>query len=210
MTMLFAGSATSVALWIVIKASILLAATALVQVVLGRRASAATRHGIWMLCLACLIVLPRDGNRAARVADCDSRGFESAGRRVRHDAIAAGSLEDDPLSAPAIGAQSVSTLSTEEAILTPSWFAIIAGVYSIGVVGLLMFLAVQRWSLWRLADSATIRPRSGLDSNAERVCRDDERRAHRASASQPRAQRPNGLRHATPDHCHTGDRRPLG
>ena len=58
MTTLFAGSTTSVALWIVIKASILLAATVLVQVVLGRRASAATRHGIWTLCLACLIVLP--------------------------------------------------------------------------------------------------------------------------------------------------------
>jgi beta-lactamase regulating signal transducer with metallopeptidase domain len=156
MTTLFAGSATSVVLWIVIKASILLAATAFVQVVLGRRASAATRHGVWLLCLACLIVLPVIATAlpewpiAIHVTSNppDAVSLPNVVRTVP--------LEGGPLSAPAIGVQSVSTLSTEEASVTPSWFAIIAGVYSIGALGLLMFLAVQRRSLRRLAASATI------------------------------------------------------
>src|SRR5882672_9749162 len=58
MSTLFADSPMSVALWIVIKASILLGVTTLVQMAFGRRASAATRHRIWMLGLATMFVLP--------------------------------------------------------------------------------------------------------------------------------------------------------
>jgi len=120
MTMLFAGSATSVVLWFVIKASILFAATALVQIVLGRRASAATRHGIWMLCLACLIVLPVIATALPEWPIAIYVTSNPPDAVSLPNVVRAVPLEGGPLSAPAIGAQSVSALSTEEASVTPS------------------------------------------------------------------------------------------
>ena len=58
MNTLFAETATSAAVWIVIKASILLGAVALAQLVLGRRTSAASRHALWMVGLASVLALP--------------------------------------------------------------------------------------------------------------------------------------------------------
>ncbi len=50
--------ATSAALSIAVKASVLLAAAALVQAVLYRRLSAAMRHLVWTLAVAGLLLLP--------------------------------------------------------------------------------------------------------------------------------------------------------
>ena len=46
------------ALWIVARASTLIAIAALVQLVVGRRSSAAARHLVWTLAIAGVLLLP--------------------------------------------------------------------------------------------------------------------------------------------------------
>src|SRR3954465_15497263 len=50
--------AASFALWITIKASVLLGIAALAQAVTSRRTSAATRHMMWTLAIATVLALP--------------------------------------------------------------------------------------------------------------------------------------------------------
>src|SRR5918999_3267017 len=58
MSTLHVDSAMAAALWIAVKASMVLGAAALVQVVLRRRASAAARHLIWTLATLGVLGLP--------------------------------------------------------------------------------------------------------------------------------------------------------
>src|SRR5918994_5149842 len=51
-------AAMSAALWIIIKASVLLGAAGIVQAVMYRRTSAAMRHLVWTLAIAGLLLLP--------------------------------------------------------------------------------------------------------------------------------------------------------
>ena len=48
----------SAALWIVVKASVLLGVAAIVQALLHRRTSAATRHLVWTLAIVGVLLLP--------------------------------------------------------------------------------------------------------------------------------------------------------
>ena len=58
MTTLFADSPVTAVIWMIIKCSALLGMAALVQMSVARRASAATRHLVWTLALASVVILP--------------------------------------------------------------------------------------------------------------------------------------------------------
>ncbi len=58
MSTLFVDSTASALMWIVIKASALLAGAALVQLTCLRRASAASRHAVWTIALLAVLLLP--------------------------------------------------------------------------------------------------------------------------------------------------------
>lgn len=148
MTALVAEISTSVALWIAIKASILLGACALVQFALRHRASAATRHRIWMLCLALMLVLPlisamlpkwrvviHIAPPPAEVATIATPGEASP-------------IENATPTLPAMAVQSVASPAPS---FTISWYVVLASVYWIVAGSVLVLLTLQRWSLRRLA-----------------------------------------------------------
>ncbi len=150
MTTLFADSPISVATWIVIKASILLGVATLVQMALGRRASAATRHRIWMLGLTSMLVLP------VATAMLPQWPLAIHVEPKAADVALAGSALEQTFVDSAAGAPG--TLPTPDA---PSAFSLspsvaITGIYLAGVAALLLFLAVERRTLRRLARSSTI------------------------------------------------------
>lgn len=152
MTTLFADSATSVAIWIVLKASILLIATALLQCLLRRRASAATRHRLWMLCLASLLVLPAI---SATLPEWPVV-IHVASKAPAPPSVLA--VPGAPFEAGMAGSAAVppQPIASSESVFTVSWREAIAALYAFGVLGLLLFVAVERWSLTRLARSSTI------------------------------------------------------
>lgn len=152
MNALLAEMSSSVALWIVIKASILLGGCALVQFALRHRASAATRHRIWMLGLALMLVLPVISamlpkwplviHIAAPPAAVTSIATPAEGP----------SIESAPQTFSPVAVQASSPAQPS---FTLSWSAIFAGVYWIGAGVLLVLVAVQRWSLRRLARASS-------------------------------------------------------
>ena len=58
MNNIFVDSFASVPLWLVVKATALLGIAAFVQAIVCRRASAATRHTVWTLAIASVLLLP--------------------------------------------------------------------------------------------------------------------------------------------------------
>jgi beta-lactamase regulating signal transducer with metallopeptidase domain len=146
MTALLAEISTSVALWIAIKASILLGAGALVQFVLRHRASAATRHRIWMLCLALMLILPMMSatvpawgmviHMAPPPSDVAAIAVPAEPSRIESGTPTSAAIAVESVASPAF---------------TISWYVVLASVYWIVAGSLLVLLALQRWSLRRLA-----------------------------------------------------------
>src|SRR5687767_8052304 len=58
MSTFFADPVMSAALWITLKVSLVLGASAIVQALLYRRLSAAARHLVWILAIAGVLLLP--------------------------------------------------------------------------------------------------------------------------------------------------------
>jgi len=152
MNALLADISTSVALGLVIKASILLGACAVVQSALRHRASAATRHRIWMLCLGLMLVLPLMSAMLPKWPV------------VIHVASAPGDIA--PVATPAVAPPIESEASTPSIIavqpvppaspvFTLSWYVVLASVYWIVAGALLVLVTFQRSSLRRLAGAAT-------------------------------------------------------
>jgi beta-lactamase regulating signal transducer with metallopeptidase domain len=153
MNMLFTDSATSVALWIVIKASILLGVTALVGFALRRRASAATRHGIWMLGLLSLLPLPLVSATLPQWRIEIQTASKPGGVARVADPITVPPIERETAASAGI---TVHPPEAAQPAAASSWSAAVAVVYSVGVLGFLLFLTLQRRTLRRLARSSTL------------------------------------------------------
>ena len=152
MNTLFAETATSAAVWIVIKASILLGAVALAQLVLGRRTSAASRHALWMVGLASVLALPLVTATMPQwplEIPVVSKAIEITPIAPLTDSPAA--ERQTATSAPLV----VASTADAPRPVTISWRVIVAGVYGLGVLVLLVFFALQRWSLARFARVST-------------------------------------------------------
>src|SRR5262245_2283821 len=152
MNALLAEISSSVALWIVIKASILLGGCALVQFALGHRASAATRHRIWMLGLALMLVLPVISMMLPKWPVVIHLAPSTAEATSVAASTETSPIESEPL---AFSPVAVTSATPEQPSFTLSWYAIVAGAYWIGAGALLVLLALQRWNLRRLARASS-------------------------------------------------------
>ncbi|MPZ20398.1 MAG: hypothetical protein GEV06_21155 [Luteitalea sp.] len=153
MSPFFLDPAMSAALWITIKASALLGVAAIVQGVMYRRTSAATRHLVWTLAIVGVLLLPilsialpewavviRPASaKAADRAPVVDPVQEPAGL-ARASAPLAARPQSEPVAPPAVSI---------------SWPTVITSVYAAGVLLMLMHLAMQRWSVRRLARLAS-------------------------------------------------------
>ena len=155
--------ATSAALSIAVKASVLLGAAALVQAVLYRRLSAAMRHLVWTLAVVGLLLLP--------ILSIALPEWAVVIRTAAPGAVAAGPAVA-PVDEPATLAQSSTPAAAAEpaADVRPSagiplrsfaaranafgWPFVMAGVYATGVLVMLIHMVLQRWSVRRLAREA--------------------------------------------------------
>lgn len=161
----FVDPAVSTALLIIVKASVLLGAAAIVQALLSRWTSAATRHLVWTLAIAGVLLLPvlslalPDWTvviRAKAPTIADRAPVIGRDRQPMAPASSSTSLATNLESAPGAPRVSGFGLRGFAAVTdTLSWSAVVAGVYAAGVILMLIQLAMQRWSIRRLARDAT-------------------------------------------------------
>jgi len=149
----FLDSTMSAALWITIKASALLGVAAIVQAVMYRRASAAMRHLVWTLAIVGVLLLPILSLALPEWAVV----VRTAVTEIADRAPVVSSVEESA----ALARPSASLAASAEAApvaqlgVTFSWATVIASVYAAGVLVMLIHLAMQRWSVRRLAREAT-------------------------------------------------------
>jgi beta-lactamase regulating signal transducer with metallopeptidase domain len=140
-----------------LKASLLLAVAAIAQALLARRTSAATRHLIWTLAIAGVLLLPvaaavLPGWTAVRMSPPKAPEampiFESAG-----PASAVPDAPDAEAGTPAAARAGVTRIATT-AMAIP-WSTALSALYAAGVLLLLVRLGADQVSIERLARRAT-------------------------------------------------------
>src|SRR4029079_5317450 len=161
----FVDPPVSTALLIVVKASVLLGAAAIGQALLSRWTSAATRHLVWTLAIAGVLLLPvlslalPDWTvviraKAPTVADrAPVIGREQQPRVPASSSTSAtANVETAPgtPAAPGFGRRGFAAVTN-----TLSWSAVVCGVSAPGVFLMLIQVAMQRWSSRRLAREAS-------------------------------------------------------
>ena len=195
----------SFALGITLKASIVLAVAALVEAVIRRRASAATRHMVWTLAIASVLLLPL-ALRGAAVVGCrhayspGGRRRGGAGRRARQS----------------IRRTSVVIFAALRGSCARSgsrWHQPMdrgcGGICGRRARDAPAVCPRARTHLPALARrDGRARPR--VDTPAERVCRQDGHSSCGTAASQPRAQHADGVRQPPSDDRHSRHRRHVG
>jgi len=147
-----AAVTASAALSIIVKATVLLGVAAAVQVVLRRRASAATRHFVWTLAIVGVILLPL----ASLVVPEWPVVVRTAPQTM--EPVPVVSHADVPFGSTAAAApRTVSAVPSRETPRAPdfSWPTLLAVVYVAGVIAMLMHLMVQHWMVRRSARRAT-------------------------------------------------------
>jgi beta-lactamase regulating signal transducer with metallopeptidase domain len=144
-------SILSAALWVIVKASVFVGIVSLVQLALSRRASAATRHLVWMLAIAGLLVLPLGSVvlpewvvpiRTALPVDLSTS--------IAPAVVA----EPGPAPAPEPPAPDSETLPSAPRGAGISWTTTIAGAYAAGVALFALLLCFERWRLRQFAREA--------------------------------------------------------
>jgi beta-lactamase regulating signal transducer with metallopeptidase domain len=145
--------AMSAALWITVKASVLLGVAAIVQALLYRRASASARHLVWTLAIVGVLLLPmlslalprwNVGIRTAAPEGADAARVVDRAEESQH-------LASVPAGLPT-SARSVPVARPAASI---SWSAVTISLYAAGVLVMLIQLATQRRSVRRLAREGT-------------------------------------------------------
>lgn len=147
----------SAALAIVAKASVLMAIAALAQILLRRRASAATRHFVWTLAIAGMLLLPALSPALPE--------WTVLVRTAAPTVVPAGATpltidaEGTPRSTPTASsphyADGTPSAPASQPNVDLSWLAIVAIVYATGAFILMLHLALQQRDLRRLARQAT-------------------------------------------------------
>jgi beta-lactamase regulating signal transducer with metallopeptidase domain len=152
MNVFFDDSITAAAAWMVVKASVILLATAVVQVFLSGRTSSAVRHLLWTLAVGAVLVLP-----------LLSYGLPEWTLTVRQivapltpgaNAVAISEAPAVPDS-PTLDPSTAPPPPIARAASAFSWPIAAAAVYVAGLVAILMHLAVQRWRVGRLVRDAS-------------------------------------------------------
>ena len=143
---------------IAIRVSVLLAVAAVVQLAIHRRTSAATRHMVWTLAIADMLLLPLLSLALPQWTIAD-RG--TAARAADNTPAVTRATEAAPVPLPAPGAEpaivpreSAATPPVVVADNTFPWTLALPGLYAFGVAMLLIHLAMQRRSVRRLAREA--------------------------------------------------------
>jgi beta-lactamase regulating signal transducer with metallopeptidase domain len=168
MSTAFVDSAISAALWMTVKASLLLGVAAIVQALLHRRSSAATRHLLWTLAVASVLLLPilslavPDWTVMTRTAAPVATSVGPVIDRVEAPNVLASSSPAPAMSAPDAPMRPAVDISHGRGP-TPawsqgrgawSWSAAIVSLYAAGVIVVLIQLAMQRRNIRRLAREA--------------------------------------------------------
>lgn len=164
---------------IVVKATVLLAAAALLQIAIGRRASAAARHVVWTLAIAAVLVLPFASATLPRwnlqiPVTLETPAHATMGGRA--DAIQASTpvvLPGADASLPAPAFDRTSAIPASER-LTIAWSTLVVLIYAGGVLLLLIRLGVERFLLKQFARAA----RPVTDSAWQDVLGESARRVH--------------------------------
>ena len=154
MTSLLADPITTAALSVVVKASVLLSLAAIAQLALRRRASAATRHAIWIVTLAGVLILPVLMSvlpswpvivRTTSVASAPPPVALDIERRVPPAALAIAATP-----APIVAVSSGTGVDLARAT------AAAAAIYFAGVALMVLMFALQWWRARRLASETDI------------------------------------------------------
>ena len=153
MSTLFADPAMSAALWIIIKASVLLGIAAIAQAVLRQRASAEIRHLVSTLAIVGLLSLP--------ILSLALPGWAVVIRTARNTAdvpvVITGMQEQVNSGRPSalLGAAGADPVSSVQPAGRISASTVIATVYAAGVLVMLMPLVMQWRNVQRLAREAS-------------------------------------------------------
>jgi beta-lactamase regulating signal transducer with metallopeptidase domain len=142
-----------VALAVVVKATALLGIAAIMQLVVFRRASAATRHLVWTIALVGVLLLPV----VSLVGPAWTVEIPAAQKPVPVTPVV--TFADAPLEIATVAASPVTAVeSTPAAPRAPSvsWSAALILVYCAGAIALLMYLLAQQWNVRRFARLATL------------------------------------------------------
>jgi beta-lactamase regulating signal transducer with metallopeptidase domain len=153
------------ALDIIVRASALLAAAALADLVLRRRASAATRHLVWTLAIGALLALPiasyvlPEWTVPIPIARPFAESIAPTGTpasnalvtaRVASHAIAVSCIEDGSRCEPDTAPAGKSALASVPRLTTGTAMAALYVVYAVGVVMFLVRLVLEPFALRRL------------------------------------------------------------
>jgi beta-lactamase regulating signal transducer with metallopeptidase domain len=144
--------------WLALKATAILAAAALLQALWHRRTSAATRHLVWTIVVASLLLLPFAWRVAPRwsvavtgpAVPTMGASFDPVVDRQPSTATVATAGAIDVPASPAASLDAAGT----GAWRVSAW-AILLVVYVVGVAGVLLSLTLHHWRARRLAARAT-------------------------------------------------------
>ena len=151
MSTILTDSAMSAALWIVIKVTLVLGTAAIVQALLRRRISAATRHLVWTLAIIGVLVLPvlslglPDWALVIRTVPTSNHPSPAVERVEESGSVP---VSDAPVivdTDPAPPARDTFSVS---------WPPVLGSLYAAGAVALLIQLTIQRRRVRRLAQLA--------------------------------------------------------
>ena len=142
--------------WLALEATAILAAAALLQALWHRRTSAATRHLVWTIVVASLLLLPFAWRVAPRwsvavtgpAVPTMGASFDAVVHRQPSTATAATAGAID------VPASTTAPLDAAGAWRLSAW-AILLVVYAVGVAGVLLSLTLHHWRARRLAARAT-------------------------------------------------------
>ncbi len=151
--MITADPTLLVALAVVVKATALLGIAAIMQLVVFRRASAATRHLVWTIALVSVLLLPV----VSLVGPAWTVEIPAAQRPVSVTPVATSA--DAPLeiaNGPASPVIALESTPAPPRAANVSWSAAFIIVYCAGAIGLLMYLLAQQWNVRRFARQATL------------------------------------------------------
>jgi beta-lactamase regulating signal transducer with metallopeptidase domain len=160
MSLPFAGGDLPTAVWVVVKVSVLMAAAALAHALLRRRTSAATRHLVWTLAIAGLLLLPMlsavlpGWQVAVRLAKADVPDPAPIREQIERAAPTFQRPAHQDLDTRAVATPGSYTLNGPATLPIP-WAIALPRLYGAGVLLLLIQLAAQRLAVHRLSREAT-------------------------------------------------------